>query len=343
MSPSALRVLEAPPAKEIPADLTAFLRGLGGPAWIRVPGRERERARAVATLLHGNEPSGIRALHAWLRRGERPAVDVVAFVGAVEAALAPPGFAHRVLPGRTDLNRCFRPPFPGREGALARALLERLEKVAPEALVDLHNNTGHNPPYGVTPRLDAASRRLVSLFGERMVHSRLRLGALVEATHERWPSVTVECGRAGDPAADDVALRGLERFVATPELGLGRPPECPLQLQADPIRVRAREGVRLAFGALPGEEAQLTVREDVDRHNFERLAPGTAIGWVVGEAWPLEAIDAEGREVSREIFRVAEGVLRTRREVVPIMMTTNPLVAVQDCLFYVVSELEDTP
>ena len=31
------------------------------------------------------------------------------------------------------------------------------------------------------------------------------IGALVEATHHEFPSVVVECGRSGDPAADRVA------------------------------------------------------------------------------------------------------------------------------------------
>ena len=116
-----LRVVEPSRGPEPwPRGLDAFLQELGGPAWIRVPGRDASRTRVVSTLLHGNEPSGVRAIHAWLRSGARPAVDTAFFVGPVEAARVPPGFAHRTRFGHRDLNRCFLPPFPGSEGELAR-------------------------------------------------------------------------------------------------------------------------------------------------------------------------------------------------------------------------------
>ena len=114
-----MRVLKAPRSEEVPPGVEEFLRWLGGPAAIRVPGRDRSRARAVTTLLHGNEPSGVRAVHAWLRSGALPAVDALLFVGAVPAALEPPGFALRSLPGAADLNRCFLAPFEGPDAELA--------------------------------------------------------------------------------------------------------------------------------------------------------------------------------------------------------------------------------
>lgn len=336
-----IRRLELAGPADVAPDVEGFLRALGGAAWLRVPGRDRSRARMVATLLHGNEPSGVRAVHAWLQTAVRPAVDAHFFLGAVEAALAPPGFAYRSLPGRADLNRCFRAPFRGAEGAVAREALALLDAAGPEAVVDLHNNTGHNPPYGVTPVLDVAARRLVGLFAERLVHSRLRLGALTEAARERCPSVTVECGRVGDPAADAVAHRGLARFLEAERLELERDPAQALQILADPVRVRARDGVRLAFADRPAAGADLTVRQDIDRHNFERLGPGAPIGWAERNTWPLEANDEAGRDVSRELFGWIDGMLRTRRDLIPIMMTTDPSAALQDCLFYVVRELEE--
>jgi hypothetical protein len=36
----------------------------------------------------------------------------------------------------------------------------------------------------------------------------------MEATAALCPTATVECGRAGDPAADETAHAGLQRFLA---------------------------------------------------------------------------------------------------------------------------------
>jgi gamma-glutamyl:cysteine ligase YbdK (ATP-grasp superfamily) len=332
----AVRVLAAPLPDELPDSVEAFLAWLGGPALLRLAGRDRSRARAVSTLLHGNEPSGLRAVHAFLRSGAQPAVDTLFFVGAVAAALEPPGFAHRRLPGAADLNRCFLPPHRGAEGEVAHEALALLRSAAPEALVDLHNNTGHNPPYGVGPRAGPIERRLVACFGRRFVASDLALGALVEATAGDFPSVTIECGRAGDPAADHVAREGLARLLECDDLGALEPPD--LELFGDPVRVRMRPGARLAVAPRRDAGAHLTLDDEVDRHNFECLEPGHCLGWVGVEAGlPVEARDAAGRDRSRELFEVEDGELRTRRPIVPIMMTTDPAIAAQDCLFYAVA------
>jgi len=338
--PGPVRVLEAPRGDEVPESPEDLLRWLAGPAVLRLPGRDRARARAVATLLHGNEPSGLRAVHAYLRAGTVPAVDTVFFLGAVDAALAEPGFAFRQLPGALDLNRCFLPPHEGREGEVARAALALLRGSAPDALVDLHNNTGHSPAYGVVPRVGPVEREVVAFFAHRVVQSDLALGALVEATAALFPSVTVECGRAGDSEADAVASEGLARFLAAPRIGESAAP--PLEVYHDPVRVKLRPGVRLVFASRPQEGADLTLTEEVDRHNFERLPAGTPLGWVASHAGlPLEARDPGGNDRTLELFDVKDGRLRVRRGLVPIMMTTNPEIAAQDCLFYAVSARED--
>ncbi len=332
----AIRELDAPSVAGAPTP-EDLLRALDGPSILHAKGRDGTRTRAVVTLIHGNEPSGVRALHAWLRRGEPPAVNVLFFVASVGAALAPPGFALRSSPGARDLNRCFHPPYEGPEGRIAREALEHLRAARPECLIDLHNNTGHNPPYGVGHSVTLESLALTALFGGWYVHSDLRLGALVEATHEDFPSATIECGRAGDPAADAVALRGLERFLAAETLDLASGPARPVRVLADPVRVSVRRGLRVRFGEGPQPDADLTVAADVDRHNFERLPPGVAIGWVAApDGVPLEARGADGRDCGEGFFEVRDGVVRTRRELIPIMMTTDPSVAVSDCLFYAV-------
>ena len=87
-----------PKTRDVGTTVEEFLTRLGGPTWIVLSGRDPLRTRAVTTLLHGNEPSGVRAIFQWLRSGTRPRVNLACFIGAVEAALAQPGFAYRHLP-----------------------------------------------------------------------------------------------------------------------------------------------------------------------------------------------------------------------------------------------------
>jgi len=339
-----IRVLEREEAlrpERIPVRAEEFLNLLGIPTLISVKGRDTSRTRIVATLLHGNEPSGLRAVHAWLQTGHVPAVNALILVAAVRTALELPSFAHRFLPGRIDLNRCWFPPFEGRAGPFAREVLRLLRESRAESLVDLHNNTGHSPPYGVGPITGAAELNLTSFFAERFVHSPLQLGTLVEATGKDFPSVSVECGRSGDPAADATALAGLERYLAEDHIERRRVNAKRMDVFVDPVRVSVRDGVELAFGEGPIAGTDFTVALDIDRHNFERLDPGVPIGWLGSRTvWPLEAVGEERREISRDLFAVRGNVLETRQPLIPIMMTANRRNALDDCLFYVVGRAE---
>jgi len=321
---------------DIPPTADALLDALAGPTWLRRAGRDRTRTRAVSTLLHGNEPSGLRALHALLRRDRPPAVDLVAIIGAVEAARAEPRHSHRVAPrpGARDLNRCFRAPFDGPDGAVAGLLLDRLGGARPEALVDLHNNTGHNPAYAIGSGEDRPRRALASLFTPLYVFSPLRLGSLAEAFDDALPAITVECGRAGDPAADAYATAALARYADIDALPVD---PGPLTIFRDPVRVTLRPGVSIAFAERPDPVADVTLTGDVDRHNFSTLPAGEELGWVRdGARLPLQAVDGDGRDRAPEHLVVDGGRLRARVDFVPIMMTTSPRAALADCLFYIV-------
>ncbi|MGH8469986.1 MAG: succinylglutamate desuccinylase [Gammaproteobacteria bacterium] len=319
----------------LPGSVEHWLRELDRATLLRVPGRDRSRVRIVTTLLHGNEPSGVRAVHAWLRSGVAPATDVVFYIGSVEAALAAPPWSHRALPHARDANRCFSPPFWGLEGERARELIERLEAARPEALLDLHNNSGRSPAYGVGTVADAAHLGLTGLFADRYMLSDLRLGTLIEATERFTASIVVECGRAQDPVADAVALAGLERYLSVEDLSVRAERWQAMEILHRPIRVRVHPDVRLAFGDAPVEGANLTVRSDIDRHNFDPVEPGIVLGWLGPPGtWPFDARGGDGVEVSAELFTSADGLVRIRRAMVPVMMAVSAAIARSDCLFY---------
>ncbi len=319
----------------------AFLAALAGPTVFHLRGRDRQRARVVAGSLHGNEPSGLRAIHAVLAAGIVPAVDTYLFIGAVEAARTEPRFSFRMLPGRRDLNRCFGAPRDDPEGRLAQQVLALLRAARPEAVVDLHNNTGHNPAYAIATRLCRTRLALGALFASRFICSEFRLGTFMEAFDDLAPSLSIECGRAGDPAADATAHAGLTRLLALPRLDPTAPTPPGMRILVDPVRVRLRAGLDLAFDEAPHPDAHLTLDAEIDRHNFEVLPMGTRLGWVRGDAgWPLEAADAGGRDRSRELFAIQNGALVARTSLTPIMMTTNATVARVDCLFYVVHQVQ---
>jgi hypothetical protein len=150
--------------------------------------------------------------------------------------------------------------------------------------------------------------------------------------------VTIECGRAGDPAADEVAQVGLFAFARADPLPSLAAKDAEMALYVHPRRVSLAPGARVAFAERPAPDADLTLHPDIDRHNYTRLDAGSRIGWVRDTAfWPIVERGADGRDVSSNDFALKKGrALVTTRSLVPVMMTTNPRIAAEDCLFYVV-------
>ena len=323
---------------EVPETASAFLDWLPGPTLFRCRGRDSSRVRAVVGMLHGNEPSGLVAIHQALRSPALLAVDTVFFVGAVEAARTPPRHSQRMLPGRRDLNRCFGLRATDAETRVAAAALRLLTERVPEAALDLHNNTGENPAYGVGLRADDVRLGLTRLFARHYVHTEYRLGSLMEVIDPLCPIVTIEAGKAGDPAADALATRGLATFLSLPQLdALPREPE--VQVLHGAVRVELAPNLEVAYAAqTAGANADLVIDANFDRHNFQELVAETRVGWLrPTDVWPVVAIDPSGRDVARELFHVREGKLLTRVSMTPIMITTHPTIARADCLFYAVA------
>ena len=105
-----------------------------------------------------------------------------------------------------------------------------------------------------------------------------------------------------------------------------------------PVRVELHPQAQVEFASAAVPDADLTLRADIDRHNLDALAPGTALGWMAdARIWPLCARDSNGAEVSPELFACSDGVLRTRCAMVPVMMTASAHAARNDCLFYALS------
>ncbi len=324
-----------------PADAT--LHDLPGPVWFRIAGRDRSRCRALTTLLHGNEPSGFRALARYLASGSKPATDLLCVLGAVEAARAAPLFSQRFLPGGRDLNRCFRAPFPGAEGEVARLVLETLHAARPEALIDLHNTSGSGPAYAVVTERDPRHGPLVSLFTERMIVTDLRLGTLTEATSAWCPSVVVECGGVGDPEADEVAFAGLSRFAEAEQVTA--PIASQIELFEHPVRIELAPGFRIGFADEPLPDVDVVLRPDLDRFNFGTIAAGERLGWIEGpggvEALRLRTAQRVGP--ADEFLAIHGNRLVAAAPFRPLMITTRPEIAESDCLFYAIPTPELAP
>jgi hypothetical protein len=333
------KFIRNPLATDIGDNVEEFLRALGSPVCFFLEGEDSSRTRALVTLSHGNEPSGAMALFRWLKSGQRPAVNVICILPSVGAALEPPLFSHRMLPRARDLNRCFRPPFEDAQGVLAEEILEILHMHHPEAVVDMHNTSGSGPSFGVCTHMDRHHDALVSLFTQRLIVSNLRLGALMDISEHSYPTVTVEVGGRLDDEAHELAYEGLSRYFLAPDVLANQHTDWELELLLDPIRLELCDNVSLTYAEEPCADYDVTLRVDIEHHNFGTVSSDTLLGWAQGPERKLFiAQDMNGRCAVSRLVRIEDGKLYPAQPMKLFMITNNAAIAETDCLFYAVTD-----
>lgn len=325
------------PPQDMGGNVDAFLRRLSGPCCIYIGGGDRSRCRFVVTLLHGNEPSGLHAIHRLLEEGVQPVCDIYIAIMNVSAALAEPVFSHRHLSKKRDLNRCFKAPFDDEDGQLAQALLHLIAQKKPEALLDIHNTSGSGPPFGVAVRLDSKHDALVSLFTERLIVTDMRIGALMELSEQDVPTVTIECGGAEDPESHCLAAEGLRRyFVKTDLFDLSAAP-WPIEVLHNPVRLEFLPELTFTYGENPDSPFDLVLRPDIERFNLGVVTAETVLGWGSRSALKKLVIRcAGGVEPVDTWFNIVDGELRPVRTLKLSMITSRPAIARSDCLLYAI-------
>lgn len=315
-----------------------FLNALPGPTHIHLKGIDSSRSRAAVTLLHGNEPSGLFAIFALLKRGIKPVVDTHFFILNVDAARQAPGFIYRMLPQHKDMNRCFAEPFGESEPELiAKNLLEKLRELQPECVIDIHNTSGSSPSFGVTTFMDERHDALVSLFTHRMIVTDLQLGSLMEISETMMPTVTIECGGALDLESNTLATEGLNRYLTLDDVLSKQHGDMTLEFFHNPMRLELQEGNDIAYGDHRLIEDGVTLLPSVENYNFGYVDSATNLGFVSGVlANTLSLIDNGGNERILDYFELRDGELYPRRKIKLFMVTCNPEIARKDCLFYLV-------
>lgn len=327
----------ATPLTELPPDnLHDLLAALGGPAWFEIKGVDRSRRRVIVTLLHANEPSGLKAVQHLLANRIQPQVDLGIIVAAVDAALEDPLLSHRYLPDERDLNRCFNPPYLDNQGKLAQQIIQRITDYQPEAVIDCHNTSAHSDPFCVSVQRDEATLALASMFTDTVIFINQSLGTLLNQLPDHIPAVTVEFGSFLDQNADQLAIDTLQDFATRDQLATQNlPAEKPVRVLANSLRLETEQHLEVAYSASLVETADLTIINAIDQLNFRHVPPGTVLGWFKSHRHKnLVARDNKGTDRYPDYFSHEDGVLTNRVPMTLFMATTDPVVANNDCLLY---------
>jgi hypothetical protein len=205
------------------------------------------------------------------------------------------------------------------------------------ASIDIHNNTGINPHYGCVNRLDAPFLHLATLFSRIVVYFKRPLGVQSAAFAQLCPAVTVECGKPGNSGSEAHAATFLEAVLHLDHFPEHPVPEHDLALYHTVATVKVPAPVRFTFA---GGDADVWFEPALDHMNFRDLPAGTRLARVAAACpQPLQVLDEDGHEVTERYFELRSGELRTRRPVMPSMLTLNEQVIRQDCLCYLMERL----
>lgn len=336
-TPENFRTWHAPSPKEVGADIIEFLNILKEPTWITISGEDQARSRAIVTLLHGNEPSGLKVVHHLIKSSIKPATNLGIFIASVNAALHPPLLSHRFLPDEQDMNRCFNPPYESRQSRLASSILELLESFAPEAVVDTHNTSAHSEPFAVSAADSPHIRQITQLFTRKLVVIDQKLGTLIETNLDTCPTVTVEFGGFMDPRADTLAEETLLAFVQRKHLF--DTDLLPLQVLKHPLRLEIEPGYHVHYSSSVQDDADITIFNTIDQLNFSPIPAGTSLGWLGRSGTRgLKVTTASGDNLIDSFFTEERGFLVTTRPMTLFMATTDPYIAQRDCLLYLTPE-----
>ena len=316
---------------------SALYQQLDGPALIQLEGRNK-RPLFISVLQHGNEVTGWEAVRRLLKKynqGTDLPRSLLLFIGNVQAA------KHRLrrLDDQPDYNRLW----PGGktmdtpEHQLFRKIHQRIIEADPIAGIDIHNNTGLNPHYAAVNRIRSDHLRLASLFSSQVVYFTMPPGTLSHSLSPHFPSVTLECGMAGEIHGTDHTQTYLETCLSQGEIDTRPVDADSVHLYHMVATVNVSEKVLFGFGPVP---ADIALRENLDHYNFEELPPGTSFGDINSDVkQPLIATDPSGQDITDRYFSFDKGEILTTREIMPSMLTLDRRVIQQDCLCYLMERI----
>lgn len=304
-----LKVKRGFPAAIAALPAQALADALGGPTLFDMR-KAGEPPLFLSVLQHGNEISGwdaARRLHRELN-----AASALLFVGNVAAAK----LDRRCARDGIDFNRVWE-GGDSPAAAVAEELAALVQESAPWLAVDVHNNTGRNPPYSVVFETDRQTLAAARAFSPQALLATQPNGVQTRRLARFCTAVTVEVGTPDDPRSRCRASGYVSRLLAERHIPAGDPATLCLFETAARVTVT-------------GDAAVVPETQDF---NF-RTAPS---GLALAKGGALQAWAADGRRVDDDYLVVEDGATRLRRPTTLGMYTADLEAARMDCLCYLLA------
>ena len=320
------------------ADHQQFLLSICGPVVIDITGKDTSRTRVITTLIHGNEPSGIIALHRYLtkRTKTKPVTNLRFVICSVEAAQATPMFSNRYLENGLDLNRCFGTSLNSGYHQRADLICKVINEVKPEVVIDIHNTSGSSPAFSVSIMKNEMALSLTSLFCHSLILSEIKLGALMEQDFG-CEAITIECGGRDDTQAHETAFIGISKLALLDDIRYCHY-DNDVMTYLSPLRLQLNKHVPLAYANTDEGEPGVTLVSNIEQHNFGLVHKGQMLGWLDNNGLDnLLLLNSYSDNIVEHYFTLRENQLVAKIDLHMFMATKSITIAKNDCLCYLVA------
>lgn len=330
-----LTITDKLPNKFLTIDYRDIKQIFNTPTLIQLKG-EKAPPLFISIMLHGNEFSGLMIMQEILKKyhvaqgGYALPRSIWLFMGNVKAAAQ----GLRRLDGELDFNRAW-PGTPQPDAPNAKLIRQVMDTITQDELftaIDLHNNTGKNPPYGCISVVNEKNKYLSSFFNHIAMVFHTPKGVSTMAFDELCPAITLECSTPGNTQGIDKAVALIDDLMHMDHFPDKDLPSHDLQLVQNSAVLKIAENVN--FGFEDEKEAfELTLVENFDRHNFTHLKASEVFAHTTLKR-PLIATDDDGRDVTDELIAINNGAVSLKKPLMPAMITLDKKVILQDCLCY---------
>ncbi len=296
----------------------------------------------ISILLHGNEFSGLMIMQEILKKYKDPQGytlprSIWLFVGNIEAASQ----GVRRLDHELDFNRGW-PGTTETDAPTAKLIAQVMQKITEDELfaaIDLHNNTGKNPPYGCISVVNEKNKYLSSFFNHIAMVFHTPKGVSTMAFDDICPAITLECSTPGNQLGIDKAVALIDDLMHMDHFPDKALPSHDLQLVQNSAVLKIAEGVNFGFENEEGS-FDLTLVANFDRHNFTQLNISEVFAHTTLER-PLIATAEDGTDLTDELISNNNGSISLKKSLMPAMITLDKKIIVQDCLCYLLEDYEE--
>lgn len=280
-------------------------------------------------LMHGNETTGFLALQRILNKYRNKSLprSVSIFIGNIKAASK----GLRQLPDEGDFNRIWKEDNP-----LAMEMWNEIERLQPEAVIDLHNNSGNNPLYCVLVNKQSEALNLGRLFCDNILIFPQIQGTFEYFWHDKYPSITLEAGIPEDKNNIEIVFNYIDSLLNIQSIKNHKFDDSSEKLKIYKHLGTLRIPAECTVG-YTGENSDFTINQNLDENNLKTVEAETIFFKSPSNITPYFT-DPYGKDIFDEYFLLKNGEIITKKRMIPTMITTNLRIVKSDCLCYMMEE-----